>query len=78
MGGSFLQLAALGSQDVYLSGNPEVTLFKSVYKRYTHFSMETEQVNFDGVNLELNNSNMLVHIFEANPEMIKIIKKNIK
>ena len=32
----------------------------------------------DGLILALNNSNMLVHIFEANPEMIKIIKKNKK
>ena len=29
----------------------------------------------DGLILALKNSNMLVHIFEANPEMIKIIKK---
>jgi len=58
MSGAFLQLAALGSQDVYLSSNPEITLFKSVYKRYTHFSMETEQLNFDGANVELNNSNI--------------------
>ena len=32
----------------------------------------------DGLILALKNSNMLVHIFEANPEMIKIIKKNKK
>ena len=30
MGGALLQLVAYGSQDVYLIGNPQITLFKSV------------------------------------------------
>jgi len=46
MSGALLQLAALGSQDIYLTGNPEVTLFKSSYKRYSHFSLETSEINF--------------------------------
>jgi hypothetical protein len=48
MSGALLQLAALGSQDVYLTGNPEITLFKKNYMRYTLFSIETVQVAFDG------------------------------
>jgi hypothetical protein len=48
MSGALLQLAALGSQDVYLTGNPEITLFKKKYMRYTYFSIETVQVAFDG------------------------------
>ena len=47
MSGALLQLAALGSQDVYLTGNPEITLFKSSYKRYSHFSLETNVIAFD-------------------------------
>ena len=45
MGGGLLQLVAYGAQDVYLTGKPEITFFKAVYKRHTNFAMETiEQV----------------------------------
>ena len=48
MSGALLQLAALGSQDPYLTGNPEITFFKKKISRYTNFSTGTSQVNFDG------------------------------
>ena len=51
MSGALLQLAALSSQDVYLTSNPEITLFKKSYMRYTNFSIETVQVAFDGGNV---------------------------
>ena len=35
-----MQLVAYGAQDLYLSGNPQVTFFKAVYRRHTNFSME--------------------------------------
>ena len=48
MSGALLQLASMGAQDVYLTSNPEITLFKKVYLKYTNFSVETVQVSFDG------------------------------
>jgi len=48
MSGALLQLAALSSQDFYLTGNPDITLFKKSYLRYTNFSVETVKVTFDG------------------------------
>ena len=36
MGGGILQLLALGPQNLYLTGNPQITFFKKVYKRYTN------------------------------------------
>ena len=48
MSGALLQLAALGSQDPYLTSNPEITLFKKKINRYSNFSTGTIQVNFDG------------------------------
>ena len=36
-----MQLVAYGAQDVYLTGNPEITFFKVVYRRHTNFSVET-------------------------------------
>jgi len=46
--GAVLQLAAYGAQDLYLTGNPQVTHFKSVVKRHTNFAMETVENFFDG------------------------------
>ncbi len=40
MGGSLLELLALGKQDAHLIGNPQITFFKSVHKRHTNFSIE--------------------------------------
>ena len=45
MGGGLMQLVAYGAQDIYLTGNPQITFFKVVYRRHTNFSMEAiEQV----------------------------------
>ena len=38
MGGGLMQLVAMGAQDVYLTGNPQITFFKVVYRRHTNFS----------------------------------------
>ena len=54
MGGGLVQLAAYGSQDVYLTTNPQITFFKAVYQRTTNFAMESivqltdGNVNFGG------------------------------
>ena len=45
MGGGLLQLAAIGEQDLFLSGNPQITFFKTVHRRHTNFSIEAiEQI----------------------------------
>jgi hypothetical protein len=43
MSGGITQLVAVGVQDAYLSGNPEVSFFRSSYKRYTHFAASVNQ-----------------------------------
>ena len=43
-----MQLVAYGAQDVYLTGNPQITFFKTVYRRHTNFSMESIIQTFDG------------------------------
>ena len=48
MGGGLMQLVAYGSQDIYLTGNPQITFFKAVYKRHTNFAMENIQQTFQG------------------------------
>jgi len=48
MGGGLLQLVAYGAQDAYISGNPHITFWKTLYKRHTNFAMEAFRVNFTG------------------------------
>lgn len=48
MGGGLMQLVAYGAQDVYLTGNPQITFFKVVYRRHTNFSMETIEHTLSG------------------------------
>ena len=43
-----MQLVAYGAQDIYLTGNPQITFFKVVYRRHTNFSMEAIQQTIDG------------------------------
>ena len=48
MGGGLMQLVAYGAQDIYLTGNPQITFFKVVYRRHTNFSMESIKQTFSG------------------------------
>ena len=48
MGGGLLQLVAYGAQDVYLTGNPQITFWKVVYRRHTNFAMEAIEQSFNG------------------------------
>jgi hypothetical protein len=43
MGGGLMQLVAYGAQDIYLTGKPQITFFKSVYRRHTNFAVESIQ-----------------------------------
>ena len=45
--GGLMQLVAYGAQDVYLTGNPQITYFKVVYRRHTNFSVETIEQSID-------------------------------
>ena len=48
MGGGLLQLVAYGAQDVYLTGNPQITFFKVAYRRHTNFAIEAIEQSFNG------------------------------
>ena len=43
-----MQLVAMGAQDVFLTGNPQITFFKVVYRRHTNFSKECIKQEFNG------------------------------
>lgn len=46
MSAGFIQLAAIGQQDVYLTGSPQVTYFLGVYRRHTPFVLEAYDIPF--------------------------------
>lgn len=48
MSGGLLQLVAYGAQDIYLTGSPQITFFKVVYRRHTNFAMESIEQTFNG------------------------------
>lgn len=45
MTGGLMQLVATGALDVYLTGNPQITFFKSVYRQYCPFGLETYKMS---------------------------------
>jgi hypothetical protein len=48
MSGGLMQLVAYGAQDIYLTGNAQITFFKVVYRRHTNFSIESIEQTFNG------------------------------
>ena len=43
-----MQLVAYGAQDVYLTGNPQITFWKVTYRRHTNFAVESIEQTFNG------------------------------
>jgi hypothetical protein len=48
MGGGLMQLVAYGAQDIYLTGNPQITFWKVVYRRHTNFACESIEQTWNG------------------------------
>ena len=48
MSGGIVQLVATGAQDTWLTGKPEVSFFRSSYKRYTHYARSFERQLIQG------------------------------
>ena len=44
----YIQLAARGAQDFNLIGNPQISFYKIVYRRYSNFSVESKQLKING------------------------------
>jgi hypothetical protein len=48
MSGGIVQLVATGAQDAWLTGKPEVSFFRSNYRRYTHYASSVERQIIQG------------------------------
>lgn len=75
MGGGLIQLIAVGEQDQFLTGDPEITFFKSVYRRHSNFSMEVKEKVFSGKNTFGNLSTCVVN---KDGDLISDISLHIK
>ena len=51
-----MQLISIGHPDIYLTGTPQITFWKSVYRRHTNFAIESRPLPVIGgkLNLEKN------------------------
>jgi hypothetical protein len=53
MPSGLIQLVRRGSQDLFFTGNPQITFFKTVYRRYTNFAIDTVRQNFRDIDTSL-------------------------
>ena len=49
MAGGLLQISSYGADDLFLTGTPQITFFKIVYRRYTNFAVESIRIPFDNI-----------------------------
>ena len=68
MGGGLMQLVAYGAQDIYLTGNPQITFFKVVYRRHTNFACESIEQTFNG---SVDFGNRVTATISRNGDLIK-------
>ena len=70
MSGGIAQLVAVGAQDVHLVGQPEISFFRSTYKRYTNFSQTVERQVIQG---NVNNGGMSTVRFERKGDLLNYV-----
>ena len=63
-----MQLVAYGMQDVYLTGNSQITFFKNLYRRHTNFSVEAVEQTFQSNSTEFGNK--LVAVISRNGDLL--------
>jgi hypothetical protein len=76
-GGGLLQLVATGKQDVFLTGNPQISFFKMVYRRHTNFATECQPMYFDGTpNPDFGKTISMVSFHQGLDNAVKSSKSN--
>ena len=70
MSGGIAQLVAVGAQDAHLVGQPEVSFFRSNYRRHTNFSQTTERQVIQG---NVSNNGMSTVRFERKGDLLNYV-----
>ena len=75
MSGGVVQLVAVGPQDAWLTGKPEVSFYRSNYKRYTHYSNSVERQVIQGTPIANGISTIR---FEKKGDLLSYVYLNIR
>jgi hypothetical protein len=78
MAGGLLQLLAKGAQDHILVGNPQITHFRNVFRRYTNFSMETMRLETSGNEISQTNNNTITAKVKRDGDLVSKIYFNFE
>jgi len=70
MSGGIAQLVAVGAQDAHLVGQPEISFFRSTYKRHTNFSQTVERQVIQG---NVSNNGMSTIRFERKGDLLSYV-----
>lgn len=70
MSGGIAQLVAVGAQDAHLVGQPEISFFRSTYKRHTNFSQTVERQVIQG---NVSNNGMSTVRFERKGDLLSYV-----
>lgn len=75
MTGGLIQISTFGNQDIMLTGNPEITFFNVIYRRYTNFGIKFVETSFDN-NIDFNKTSSL--LIPKNGDLLSNIILKIK
>ena len=67
MSAGVVQLIAIGAQDMYITGNPEISFFSSTFKRHANFSQSIEKQTIHGA---VKNNSMSSVQFERSGDLL--------
>ena len=67
MSAGVVQLIAIGAQDMYITGNPEISFFSSTFKRHANFSQSIEKQTIHGA---VKNNSMSSIQFERSGDLL--------
>lgn len=74
MAGGLVQVISYGNQDLMLSGNPEITYFNIIYRRYTNFGKKVIELGFDN-NVDFGQTSILTIPKNSGDLLSKLILK---
>ena len=70
MSAGVVQLIAIGAQDKYIMGNPEISFFSSTFKRHANFSQSVEKQTIHGA---VKNNSMSSVQFERSGDLLNYV-----
>ncbi len=70
MSAALIDLVSVGAQDVYITGDPQVSFFRQNYKRHTNFAIKPERMDYIG---EFNASNEVIIPIRSKGDLLSYV-----